>query len=151
MPIPGLKVISRSENWMQIMNRGIDRETKIKVQLHLITMQKPVTYLFQKKAFGESKWVNLGLHKVKFSNWYFRIKMCFWTSLASVFPKCRFYFCSICRTARKCSLKNDIINGHGFWAICLPKIDASTWNLAFQISRWYGSITYIPVFWKFWV
>ena len=36
--------------------------------------------------------------------------------------------------------KHDVINGYGFWAICLPKIDISTWNSAFYMSR-YSSTT----------
>ena len=41
--------------------------------------------------------------------------------------------------------KNDIINGYGFWAMCLPKMDISTWYLACQISR-HGSITHFIFF-----
>ena len=50
--------------------------------------------------------------------------------------------------------KNDLIYGYRFWAICLPKIDISTLNLACQMSR-HGSTTYCTLFlgkiWKFWI
>ena len=40
-----------------------------------------------------------------------------------------------------------VINGYGFWAICLPKRDISTWNLACQMSR-HGSATHGTLFSK---
>ena len=61
--------------------------------------------------------------------------MCFWASLIAGFQKCHFYFFAMSRNTQNRSLKNYVINGYGFWAICLQKIDISTWNLACQVSR----------------
>ena len=52
------------------------------------------------------------------------------TNLISGFQKCHFYFCAMSRNAPNRSSKNGVINGYGFWARYLPKIDVSTWNLA---------------------
>ena len=50
------------------------------------------------------------------------------------------FLCDV-KNAQNRSLKNDVINGYGYWAICLPKTDILTWNLACQISK-HGSTTY---------
>ena len=52
------------------------------------------------------------------------------------------------RNAKNNGLKNDVINWYGFWLICWPKMDISTSNIAFQISR-HSSTACCLLFWKF--
>ena len=92
---------------------------------------KPFCNLNPLNATTEKGQINSGSQKVKFSDWYFRTKnMCFWTSLISGFQKCHFIFVQCLEMLKITVWKNDIINGYGFWAVWLPKIDTSTWNLA---------------------
>ena len=112
----------------------------------------PFCNLTTRKSATEKGQVNPGSRMFKFSIWYFLTKKkCFWTSLTSGFQKCHFYFGAMSRNAPNRSLKNDVINGNGFWYICLPKICISTWNFAYYIPR-HGSTTNCRFLklWFFW-
>ena len=83
-----------------------------------IQNSRPFCNLTPRKSMTEKGQVSLGSHNVKFSNWYFRVKnVCFWTSFISGFRKRHFYSCAMSINSQNCSLKNDVINGYGFWAI----------------------------------
>ena len=89
---------------------------------------------------------NLGSHKIKFLNWYFRIRnVCFWTSLIFGFQKSYFSFCARSIIAPNSSLKKWRHQRILFFAICLPTIDITIWKWACLKSR-DGSATYIPFF-----
>ena len=111
-----------------------------------IQKSKPLCNLTLCKSTIEKGQVNPVTHKVKFSNWYFRMKKCvFLNHFDFRIPKMLFYVCAMSRNAQNRSSKNDVINGYGYWTICLPKMNVSNWNLACRISR-HSSTTYIPVF-----
>ena len=79
-------------------------------------------------------------------DWFVRIKMCVSYTFCSHDSK-NVIFISV-RWLEMLNIaiwKNDVIYGYGFWAICLPKIDISTWKLACQISR-HGSTTKFSLF-----
>ena len=87
-----------------------------------IQNSKPFSNLTPCKSTTGKGQVNPGSKKVKFSNWYFRIKnACFWTSLISGFQNVHFYFCAKSKNAQNHCLKSDVINEYGFGAICLQK------------------------------
>ena len=88
-------------------------------------------------ASQQQRWVRSTLGHMRSNFWFFlKYKMCFsepvWSQDSK---KCNFYCCAMSKNAQNRSLKNDVINGYRFWAMCLPKIDMSTWNLACQISK----------------
>ena len=116
-----------------------------------IQKSRPFCNLTPGKSATEKSQVNPGSFKVKFSNQHFWTKhVCFWTSLLSRFPKCHDHFCGMTRNAQNRSCKNwrkKCKKRMRFCAICLPKIDISTWNLACYMPR-HGSRTYCTVFWK---
>ena len=75
--------------------------------------------------------------------------MCFWTSLSQDSKNAIFVTVRCLEMLQIAVWKNDIINGYGFCAIYLPKIDISTWNSACHMCR-YSFTPYCPFF-KFWI
>ena len=120
----------------------------------IIKKSKPFCNPTPCKSVTENGQVNLGSHKVKLLNWYFRIRnVCFWMSLFSGFQKCHFSLCARSRNAPNSSLKKCRHQRIRFSAIWLPTIDITTWNWACLKSR-DGSATYIPfflIFGIFWI
>ena len=109
-----------------------------------IQKSRPFRNLTPYTSITEKGQVNLGSHKVKFSNSFFpkmKKNVFFWTSQISGFDKCHFYFCdSVIEILKIAVWTSDVINGYGFCAICLPKIETSNWNVACQMTR-HGSTT----------
>ena len=95
--------------------------------------------------------VNLVSHRFKFSNWCFRIKMCVSELVCSQDSKNIIFMSTRVLEMLKIAVKKwcyqhirFVINRFGFWAICLPNINTSAWNLACQMSS-YGSTAYALV------
>ena len=72
-----------------------------------IQKSKPFCNLSPRKSTTKKGQVNPRPHKVKFSNWYFRLKNgYFWKSLSLIsgFQKFHFYFCAMFKNAQNRSL-----------------------------------------------
>ena len=98
-----------------------------------IQKSMPICNLTPCKSTTEKGQVNLWPQKVKFSNWYSRLKMSLSEPVRSQDYKNLIFIFVPCPEMLKIEVcKNDVINRYDFWAVCFPKI-ILTWHLSFQM------------------
>ena len=108
-----------------------------------IRKSKPLCNLTPCKPTTEKGQVNLGSHKFNFLIGVFE-KICVSDPVCSLDSKNITFSVRNLEMLKIAVWKNDV-HRFGFWAICLPNIDISTWKFACQMSR-YGYTTCSPFF-----